>query len=49
MEQLRSLTELLSYAKEVGPKKVSVALAEDADVLEAVEHARRRASRTAFW
>ena len=41
MEQLRSLTELLSYAKEVGPKKVSVALAEDADVLEAVEHARR--------
>ncbi|NLI43523.1 MAG: phosphate butyryltransferase, partial [Synergistaceae bacterium] len=41
MEQLRSLTELLSYAKEVGPKRVSVALAEDADVLEAVEHARR--------
>jgi len=41
LKQLRSLTELLSYAKEVGPKKVSVALAEDADVLEAVEHARR--------
>ena len=41
MKQLRSLTELLDYAKEVGPLKVSVACAEDAEVLEAVEEARK--------
>jgi len=41
LKQLRSLTELLSYAREVGPKRVSVALAEDSEVLEAVDHARK--------
>jgi len=41
LKQLRSLTELLSYARQVGPKRVSVALAEDSEVLEAVDHARK--------
>ena len=41
MEQLRSLTALLEYAKQVGPRKISVAMAEDAEVLEAVEEARK--------
>jgi phosphate butyryltransferase len=41
MKQLRSLTELLAYAREVGPLTISVACAEDAEVLEAVEEARR--------
>ncbi|MCX7828111.1 MAG: phosphate butyryltransferase [Thermanaerothrix sp.] len=40
MKQLRSLSELLDYAKEVGPLKISVACADDAEVLEAVEEAR---------
>ncbi|GHV54799.1 phosphate butyryltransferase [Synergistales bacterium] len=41
MKQLRSLTELLSYAREVGPKTISVACADDAEVLEAVDGARK--------
>jgi phosphate butyryltransferase len=41
MKQLRSLTELLSYARDVGPMTVSVACADDAEVLEAVEAARK--------
>jgi phosphate butyryltransferase len=41
MKQLRSLTELLSYARDVGPLTVSVACAEDAEVLEAVDAARK--------
>ncbi|MDR1885487.1 MAG: phosphate butyryltransferase [Synergistaceae bacterium] len=41
MKQLRTLTELLNYAREVGPMKISVACAEDAEVLEAVEEARK--------
>jgi phosphate butyryltransferase len=41
MKQLRSLTELLSYARDVGPLTVSVACAEDAEVLEAVDQARK--------
>ncbi|EHM10475.1 phosphate butyryltransferase [Thermanaerovibrio velox DSM 12556] len=40
MKQLRSLSELLDYAREVGPLKISVACADDAEVLEAVEEAR---------
>lgn len=42
MKQLRSLSELLDYAKEVGPLKISVACADDAEVLEAVEEARAK-------
>jgi len=30
MERIRSLEGLLKYAREVGPKKIAVALAEDA-------------------
>lgn len=41
MEQLKSLTDLLEHAKKVGPKTISVACAEDAEVLEAVEEARK--------
>ncbi|HAF49496.1 MAG TPA: phosphate butyryltransferase, partial [Synergistaceae bacterium] len=41
MKKLHSLVELLEYAKEVGPKRVSVARAEDADVLEAVDRAQK--------
>lgn len=41
MEQLRSLTALMEYAKQVGPRKISVAMAEDSEVLEAVEEARK--------
>ena len=44
MEQIRSLSQLLEYAKkkgaEKGPKKVSVAMAEDAGLLSAIEEAR---------
>lgn len=40
MEQIRSLTQLLEYAKEIGPKRISVAVAEDREVMEAVENAR---------
>lgn len=42
MEQIRTLTEMLEIASKVGPIKVSVAAADDADVLEAVEGARQR-------
>ncbi len=48
MEQIRSLQQLLGYAKEVGPRKISVALAEDAEVLEAVENARKNGIADAF-
>lgn len=41
MKQLRTLTELLDYARGVGPMTISVACAEDAEVLEAVEEARK--------
>ena len=45
MEQIRSLSQLLEYAKRVGaekgPKKISVAMAEDAGLLEAIEEARK--------
>ncbi|MDR0649007.1 MAG: phosphate butyryltransferase [Synergistaceae bacterium] len=41
MKQLRSLTELLNYARDVGPLTISVACAEDAEVLEAVDAARK--------
>jgi phosphate butyryltransferase len=41
MKQLRTLAELLSYAREVGPMTISVACAEDAEVIEAVEEARK--------
>ncbi len=48
MKQIASLVELLAYAKEVGPKKISVALAEDAEVMEAVENARKEGVAEAF-
>jgi phosphate butyryltransferase len=48
MKQIKSLVELLAYAKEVGPKKISVALAEDPEVLEAVENARKEGIAEAF-
>jgi phosphate butyryltransferase len=41
MKQLRTLSELQDYAREVGPMTISVACAEDAEVLEAVESARK--------
>ncbi len=45
MEQLRTLTGLMEYAKKIGtekgPRKVVIALAEDEGVLEAIESARR--------
>ena len=40
MEQIRNLDQLLVYAREVGPKKLSVACAEDDVVMKAVEEAR---------
>lgn len=48
MEQIRTLDALLEYAKEVGPKKISVACAEDAEVMEAVENARKAGVANAF-
>jgi len=48
MEQIRTLDALLEYAKEVGPKKISVACAEDAEVMEAVENARKAGVAEAF-
>jgi phosphate butyryltransferase len=48
MEQIRTLTQLLEYAQKVGPRKISVALAEDAEVLEAVENARKNRIADAF-
>ena len=45
MEQLRTLTALVDYAKKIGaekgPRKVAIALAEDPGVLEAIEAARK--------
>jgi phosphate butyryltransferase len=48
MKQLRSLTELLSYAHDVGPMTISVACAEDAEVLEAVDAARKQGIAKSF-
>lgn len=48
MKQIRSLTELMEYAREIGPRKISVALAEDAEVMEAVEDARKNGIATAI-
>ncbi len=48
MKQLRTLTELMTYAREVGPMTISVACAEDAEVLEAVEAARKEGVAKAF-
>ena len=45
MEQLRTLTALMDYARkigtEMGPRKVAIALAEDVGVLESIEAARQ--------
>ncbi|MDI9370395.1 MAG: bifunctional enoyl-CoA hydratase/phosphate acetyltransferase [Synergistaceae bacterium] len=45
MEQIRSLSQLLEYAGKIGaekgPKKLSVAMAEDAGLLTAIEEARK--------
>ena len=38
MEQIRNLDQLLEYARAVGPTKISVARAEDAEVMEAAEN-----------
>ena len=44
MEQIRTLSALLEYAKKIGkeqgPKTVSVAMAEDAGLISALEEAR---------
>lgn len=48
MKQLRTLTELLNYAREVGPMTISVACADDAEVLEAVDAARKEGVAKAF-
>ena len=48
MEQIRTLGALLEYANEVGPKKISVACAEDSEVMEAVENARKAGVAEAF-
>ncbi len=48
MKRITSLVELLAYSKEVGPKKIAVALAEDAEVMEAVENARKEGVADAF-
>lgn len=41
MEQIRTLSKLTEYAKSVGPMKLSVARAEDAEVIASVEIARK--------
>ena len=45
MDQIRSLSQLLEYAKKIGaekgPKKLSVAMAEEAGLLSAIEEARQ--------
>lgn len=48
MEQIRTLTALLDHAKQVGPMKISVACAEDKEVMEAVEGARKAGVANAF-
>jgi len=48
MKQLRTLNEMLEHACVVGPMSISIACAEDADVLEAVEAARKKGVATAF-
>lgn len=48
MERITSLVDLLAFAKEVGPKKIAVALAEDAEVMEAIEETRREGITDAF-
>lgn len=41
MKPIKSLLSLVEYAREIGPLKLSVAVAEDAEVLQAVEAARQ--------
>lgn len=41
--------ELISKVKEYGKKKVSVAVAEDAPILEAVEESENRALQMLSW
>ena len=48
MKQLRTFDEMVEHARTVGPMSISVACAEDADVLEAVEAARKKGVATAF-
>ena len=48
MEQIRTLTEMFEHASKVGPMTISVACAADADVLEAVEAARKKGIAKAF-
>jgi phosphate butyryltransferase len=48
MKQLRTLREMLEYARTVGPMTVSVACAADPEVLEAVESSRRSGVAKAF-
>ncbi|GAB6280251.1 MAG: phosphate butyryltransferase [Thermovirga sp.] len=48
MKRITSLVELLAYAKEIGPRKIAVALAEDAEVMEAVENARKEGVANAY-
>lgn len=48
MEQIRTLTALLDHAKQVGPLKISVACAEDKEVMEAVEAARKAGVAEAY-
>lgn len=48
MEQIRTLDALLDYARSVGPMKISVACAEDAEVMQAVESAREAGIADAF-
>lgn len=47
MDQIRTLLQLLEHAKRVGPIKLSVACAEDAGVMDAVEKARSLGIATA--
>lgn len=48
MEQIRTLGALLAYGKKVGPKTISVACAEDSEVMTAVEDARKAGIANAF-
>jgi phosphate butyryltransferase len=48
MKRITSLVELLAYSKEVGPKKIAVALAADAEVMEADANARKERVADAF-
>jgi phosphate butyryltransferase len=48
MKQLRTLTELLNHAREIGPMTISVACADDAEVLEAVNEAKKKGIANAY-